>query len=98
MTYKEALDFVEARLEYRNPMFFNYEDSLCTQFLYTARNALNKLVNDASVKVNVFDEEETHENCTVHILHNTVTDEYSIGWWENDRPPMIAEVGRRNNE
>lgn len=30
----------------------------------------------------LFDEEEIHHNCTVQILHNSVTGEYSFGWYE----------------
>ena len=30
----------------------------------------------------LYDEEEIIENCTVHILRNSITGEYSIGWWE----------------
>lgn len=36
-----------------------------------------------TVEINVFDEEEIHENCTVQIWRNSVTGEVSIGWWEN---------------
>lgn len=36
------------------------------------------------ISMNIFDECEIHTNCTVQILHNSVTDEYSIGWWKND--------------
>ena len=33
-------------------------------------------------EINIFDEEEIHENCTVQILRNSVTGAVSIGWWE----------------
>ena len=36
------------------------------------------------VSMIIFDECEIHTNCTVQILHNSVTDEYSIGWWKNE--------------
>lgn len=35
-------------------------------------------------ETNIYDEEEIHKNCTVQILKNSVTEETSIGWWEND--------------
>ncbi len=41
------------------------------------------------IQINVFDEEEIHENCTVQILRNSITGEISIGWWEND--PEVGE-------
>ena len=34
-------------------------------------------------ETNLYDEEETHENCTVQILRNSITGETSVGWWEN---------------
>ena len=37
-----------------------------------------------TVDLNVFDEEEIHENCTVQILKNSSTGEVSVGWWENE--------------
>ena len=35
-------------------------------------------------EINIFDEVEEYTNFTVQILHNSVTDKYSIGWWKND--------------
>ncbi len=35
------------------------------------------------LEINVYDEEEIHENCTVQILRNSITGKTSIGWWEN---------------
>ena len=40
------------------------------------------------VETNLFDEREVHTNCTVEIWRNSVTGEMSIGWWENDNPPV----------
>lgn len=37
----------------------------------------------APPEMNLYDEEETHENCTVQILRNSITGETSVGWWEN---------------
>lgn len=34
-------------------------------------------------ELNMFDDEEIHENCTVQIWKNTVTGETSVGWWQN---------------
>jgi Na+-transporting NADH:ubiquinone oxidoreductase subunit NqrC len=34
--------------------------------------------------IGIYDECETIEDCTVEILHNSVTDEYSIGWYRNN--------------
>lgn len=38
-------------------------------------------------EINLFDEEEFHFDCTVHILRNSVTGHVSVGWWDNDNPP-----------
>lgn len=32
----------------------------------------------------IYDEQEIIENCTVIIWHNSITDEYSIGWIKNN--------------
>lgn len=37
------------------------------------------------VETNVYDKVEEHENCTVQILRNTVTGEYSFGWRKNEK-------------
>lgn len=37
-----------------------------------------------SIEVNLYEEVELHTNCTVQILRNVLTEELSIGWWEND--------------
>ena len=42
-----------------------------------------------SVDMDVYDQEEIYENCTVQVLTNTVTGKVSIGWWRND----IYEAG-----
>ena len=39
---------------------------------------------DETVEVSVYDEVETHDNCTVQILRNSVTGEISVGWWRNE--------------
>lgn len=36
------------------------------------------------ISIGIFDECEVIEDCTVEILHNSVTDEYSIGWYRNN--------------
>ncbi len=41
----------------------------------------------------LFDESEIVENATVVILHNSTTDEYSVGWFRNDNPPPV--IGER---
>lgn len=34
-------------------------------------------------ELNMFDDEEIHENCTVQVWKNTKTGETSVGWWQN---------------
>lgn len=41
-------------------------------------------INPLVTEINIFDEIEIHENCTVEILKNSVTGRISIGWREND--------------
>lgn len=35
-----------------------------------------------NVETNLYDAEEIHFPCTVHILKNSASGEISIGWWE----------------
>ena len=35
------------------------------------------------IDIDMFDECDLFTNCTVQVLHNTITDEYSVGWWQN---------------
>lgn len=56
--------------------------------LVDLRKLLNVLIetDDSRVKIetNIFDKEETIENCTVQVLENSVTGEVSVGWWRNE--------------
>lgn len=36
-------------------------------------------------ELNIYDKEETYDNCTVQVLTNTVTGKTSIGWRRNER-------------
>lgn len=36
------------------------------------------------VEVEIYDEEEIHENCTVQVWKNSHTGATSIGWWKNE--------------
>ena len=43
------------------------------------------------MELNMYDQCEVIENCTVEILTNTLTGETSVGWWRGgieDRPGM----------
>lgn len=35
-----------------------------------------------AVETNIYDQEEIHHNCTVHVLRNSVTGDVSVGWWK----------------
>ncbi len=39
--------------------------------------------SDRETEINIYDEEEIYPNCTVQILRNSLTDDISVGWWEN---------------
>jgi hypothetical protein len=53
----------------------------------------NYMPNDniTDVKMNIFDEEEIHHNCTVQILTNSITGEVSIGWWREGKFELEEE-------
>ena len=44
--------------------------------------------DESKVEINVFDIEEIHPNCTVQILRSSVTGKESVGWWDNENPPL----------
>lgn len=37
---------------------------------------------ESQITTNIYDTEEIHHNCTVHILSNSVTGDVSVGWWK----------------
>ena len=46
-----------------------------------------ELLNDEQytlTSMNVYDEIEVHDNCTVQILKNSITGQTSVGWWDNE--------------
>lgn len=55
----------------------------------TAENTPTIFTNGQIVDVdlNLYDQEEIHDNCTVQILRNSYTGAVSVGWWENDAAP-----------
>ena len=36
-------------------------------------------------EINMYDKEETYEDCTVQVLENSVTGDVSVGWRRNSR-------------
>ena len=40
--------------------------------------------DDIMLDMNVFDDEEIHENCTVQVWSNKATGQSSVGWWKNE--------------
>ena len=47
----------------------------------------NYLIDSAGI----YDECEIIENATVIVWHNSITDEYSIGWYKDSNPPIILD-------
>lgn len=58
--------------------------------LHRLKQAEPQIVAPDQFKVEtiLYDIEEIHHNCTVHILRNSVTGEQSIGWWPEEQPPV----------
>ena len=49
----------------------------------------NKTIDgEDDISSSIYDTVERHDNCTVEVMINSVTGEQSIGWWENDNPPL----------
>ena len=79
--YRElAKQLADDRLDYlqRRPMNIDEVTMRCVK----ASAAIMELLHDR-VSTNIFDEEETHTNCTVQVLRNSVTGEVSVGWFRN---------------
>lgn len=38
--------------------------------------------SEPQITTNIYDQEEIHHGCTVQILHNSVTGDVSVGWWQ----------------
>lgn len=67
---------------------FQYANYLNMPIFYEyAIDELDKLAqnNNIIVATNLFNECETHHNCTVEIWKNTYTNEISIGWFEVEK-------------
>ena len=60
----------------------------CEYFSEETKGLIYNLIEQATVKTPFYDKEEYYHNCTVHILTNSITGETSIGWWDNDNPPI----------
>ena len=52
--------------------------------IYFRLGIIKDMLEKKSIRTNIFDEEELHDNCTVQILKNTQTGESSTGWWDNE--------------
>lgn len=61
---------VEKIIEYVNQLIADEEQRAENQTNY-------------KIDVDMYDEMELYTDCTVQVLHNTITDEYSVGWWQN---------------
>ena len=41
--------------------------------------------------IGIYDVVEEYPNCTIQILKNSITGEESIGWFNNDDPPVTID-------
>ena len=41
--------------------------------------------------IGIYDVVEEYDNCTVQLLRNSITGEESIGWFNNDDPPVTVD-------
>ena len=60
----------------------------CEYFSEETKGLIYDLIERSTIKSSFYDKEEYYSNCTVHILSNSITGETSIGWWDNDNPPV----------
>lgn len=52
------------------------------------------------IEIQYFDQEEFHENCTIHILTNSKNGNISLGWWPGTKEnmPIIHTKSDEGNE
>lgn len=94
MSVLESEDFknyVQKRLANPDPEPFcpfptasGYCNDAYSSKCYCCVNSLDDYICSKNTEINVFDEVETHENCTVQILRNSITGQTSVGWFENE--------------
>lgn len=76
MTNVEAIEILRGIAE-----FFG-RDCLPNNTIDAINMAIYALEEQTTIEL--YDQEEIHENCTVQVLRNSVTGDVSIGWWESD--------------
>ena len=83
-------------------LWIHYKDAIDLLSFYTGLNVcisddmpadfgfyITDQPRDFHIRPLLFDETETHPNCTIQILRNSGTGESSFGYWENeDEEPM----------
>lgn len=53
---------------------------------------MSKMPDDEQIdSIGIYDVVEEYSNCTVQILKNSITGEESIGWFNNDDPPVTVD-------
>lgn len=92
MTSKEALQRIKDfkvvlnnrsdDYESFNPIPLYYDKEL--KIIEKDLEVCEELKNNVDVDMNIYDQEEIYENCTVQIWSNSKTGKVSIGWWRND--------------
>lgn len=70
--------------------YFHWRSVALNPYDFTIWTHVPSLPGEAeySIATNMYDKEELHHNCTVQILHNSLTGDSSIGWWPENRPPV----------
>ena len=83
---QQILSFLFGRTKRRKTIIdtLNAVIELVKQFVKEEEQKAEHLPN-YKINIDLFDEEQIFDNCTVQLLHNSITDDYSIGWWENGK-------------
>lgn len=89
MTSKEALEIIGTLAD--SAITERYSGQQMLELLLKVKKLKDIISKDieelektkTKVKINIFDEEEIIENCTVQILSNSKTGDTSVGWWRN---------------
>lgn len=92
-TCKECVhnNICNIKQKYNHPKYaLQHIEKYCEHFKDRSRFVelpCNKI--NAIVESNIYDEEEVYYDCTVQVLRNSITGETSVGWFRNDKSPVL---------
>ena len=94
---EKLITYLEAEKESHKIKFLFFGKSKADKIAINTIDKVIRVINQLSIieeqkqkdrktynfDIDLFDEMNIYHDCTVQVLHNTITDEYSVGWWQN---------------